>query len=234
MKTYEIVQTICVVLIALTLTRQPAAAQGTITIGTFGSKETHPFGILNGAAQYLGEYQQIYVSSAFTSPVLITQIAFANDNSAVQTANYTLSIGLGTTTTQTPDSPGTSFGGGITSVFSGSLSPTFTPLHDFDFPIIFTVPFFYDPSQGKLLLDVVVSAASSDPSSIIVFSISGTSGASDIGTLWSNSGSIVSTPDYGLVTQFTVQAVPEPSELSLAALGGGLAGVMCLRQRRRG
>jgi hypothetical protein len=138
---------------------QPAAAQGTITIGTTNEKEPYPFGTFNDVP-YLGEYQQVYASGAFTGPVLISQIAFAYFNSRSLTVNYTLSIGLGTTATQTPDSPGTSFGGGITSVFSGSLSPTFTATtHDFDFLINFTMPFFYDPSQGNLLLDVMVSAA---------------------------------------------------------------------------
>jgi hypothetical protein len=218
--------TILKISIAFTITGlccQLGMAQGTFTIGTYATKDPIPFGVIgSGTAAYIGEYQQIYSSNAFSSSVLISAMAFSQANPGSLTATYNLSIGLGNTT-KTPASPGANFETGFTTVFSGSLSPVFTPTtHDFDFLISLTTPFYYNPTQGNLLLDVMISSATGDN---VVFALDE---SGSMGRLWTSSGSIIAQPDWGLVTQFTV--IPEPSAISLILLSGLL---IFVRKRNR-
>jgi len=191
-------------------------AQGTITIGTYNAQDFIPFGVVNGGAAYVGEYQQIYDSSAFSGPVQISKIAFSETDPGSLAATYNLSIGLGNTT-RTPASPGANFATGFTTLFSGSLSAVFTPTaNDFDLVIPFSNPFYYDPTQGNLLLDVTVSSATGDN---VDFALDP---SPSMGRLMLNTSgsSIVSKPDWGLVTEFTI--TPEPSAWVLISLGSSL------------
>jgi hypothetical protein len=216
----------CISFTVTGLCGQLGMAQGTIIVGTYYDKDTIPFGVTGGGtAAYIGEYQQIYASSAFSSPILISKIAFSEVNPGSLTAAYNLSIGLGDTT-RTPPSPGTNFETGFTTVFSGSLSAVFTPAtNDFDLLINLSTPFYYNPEQGNLLLDVVVSSATGDN---VVFALDE---SGSMGRLWTRSGSIVAQPDWGLVTQFTI--VPEPSPSWLLFLGSGVLIYVRTRIRRR-
>jgi hypothetical protein len=215
MKSYMSFRDCIVLTSALLWFPQCVIAQSTITIGSYYDKEEIPFGVsANGTAFYLGEYQQIYASNAFSSQVIITQIGFSQAIPGSRTANYNLSIGLGTTA-KTPALPGTSFGTGFTAVFSGSLSPVFTATaNDFDFLINFTTPFYYNPTQGNLLLDVSVFSATGDN---VVFALDE---GSKMGALQTSGSSVVTHPDWGLVTQFTV--APEPSSITFILLSGSL------------
>ena len=47
-----------------------------------------PFGEVSGPIAYLGEYQQIYLSTAFSGPAFINQIAF--ESAALGTLSDTL------------------------------------------------------------------------------------------------------------------------------------------------
>jgi hypothetical protein len=82
--------------------------------------------------------------------------------------------------------------------------------YDFDFQIPLSTPFYYDPSQGNLLLDLTVLSASGE-SSVAGFLFNADGIGSNMGTLWSSGDSVITTPHLGFVTQFTV---PEPSVLS--------------------
>lgn len=180
----------------------------TITVGTMNTKDQYPFGLTSShTAAYLGEYQQVYASTLFSSPVVISQIAFATYFPYAGTANYTLSVGLGVTP-RTPGAPGNQFAGGWTTVFSGSTVAHLTSTHDdFDFLINFTTPYTYDPAQGNLLLDVQVFSASGGSGSYgTVFDVEWSS--SVMGRLWSSGDTVSSVPNEGLVTQFTVAATP--------------------------
>jgi hypothetical protein len=204
-----------------------AMAQGTITIGTNNAQDFIPFGVVNGGAAYVGEYQQIYDGSAFSNPVLISKIAFSEVDPGSLAATYNLSIGLGNTT-RTPASPGTDFATGFTTLFSGSLSAVFTPAaNDFDLVIPFSTAFYYNPTQGNLLLDVTVSSATGDNVDFALDQIP------SMGRLMLNTSgsSVVSKPDWGLVTQFTI---PEPPAFAYILFGGGI--LLCARvafNRRR-
>jgi hypothetical protein len=221
-------QTVTAASLLFMLSALPGHAS-TITIGTINTKDQYPFGLTGSyTAAYLGEYQQVYASSAFAGPVAINEIAFSAYFPYAGTANYSLSLGLGTTI-RTPASPGSQFASGWTTVFSGSTVANFTTTpNDFDFSINFTTPFTYDPTKGNLLLDVQVSSASGGNSNLgTYFDVQDQS--PDMGRLWSSGATVVGTPSEGLVTQFAVTAVPEPraGALCLAALAALL---LCRRQ----
>jgi hypothetical protein len=189
------------------------AAQGTIIIGTANTKDLHPFGIgLSGSNLYTGEFQQIYASTAFAETMTIYGVAFRSGAPQLATADYDLTVSLGTTA-RTSGAPGTTFISSLTPVFSGDSPQVFTGARDFDLVLNFTVPFTYNPADGNLLLDVVMVSASS--ATVAYFDAQERSPV--MGTLWSDGNSVLGTGNYGLVTEF---AIPEPSTFALLGLGG--------------
>jgi hypothetical protein len=181
---------------------------------------------------YLGEYAQIYASSAFAGEGLfrITDIAFSTtDNTMGLTRTFDFSIGL-STTSALPGNPPTDYaairGPDFTNVLSGTR--TFTESSNFSFDLVFHLmtPFTYDPSLGNLALDVVINSSEGGG----IFFQFGDS--TDTGRTYNNNGdptmAHVSDPNRGLLTQFTGDPVPEPSTLALA----GVAGAALLGWRR--
>lgn len=91
---------------------QPAFAQSsTVTAGSTSTLSTAPFGTdgPTGASvhNYVGEYQQIYDASLFTSPFTITKLSFssadANAGNVPETATYNFVIKLGNTSASVTD-----------------------------------------------------------------------------------------------------------------------------------
>lgn len=214
----------CVTLITLVMASSSAWSQGTITFGTRTAKETLPFGInALGAGFYTGQYQQIYLGSAFNAPVTITGLAFSQDVQGASVATYHLEIGLGTTTLS-PSSPGSAFDPGFTTVFSGTLTPIFTTSNgDFDF-YVSTTPYFYNPTNGNLLLNVTIFSAVGDNSAFALDSQNPT-----MGRILTSGGSTTAYANSGLVTEFTF--IPEPSSLALCLCGGWLLTACQLHRR---
>ena len=99
--------------------------------------------------------------------------------------------------------------------------------------VIATDPFFYNPNLGNLLMDIRIFSESPIflPSDLDSSRVLGDSVSRVVGAINSQSGFTVDTD--GLVTRFFVEAIPEPSVLSLfvAGIGGGLL-VRCWRRRR--
>jgi hypothetical protein len=208
--------------LALLLGGVGQARAGSIILGGTGSNNTFPLGFTTPSPGYLGEYQQIYASSAFPGPVTIESIAFSSSslpgNPPPTTRTVDMTVGL-SPTTATPSNPGTSYdankGPGFTTVFSGPL--TFHTLNQdtFDVVIPLTTPFTYDPSSGNLLLDVFVNS-SSGGNAAFQFGFN----SPDTGRLYNSGGVGAPTagPHEGLLTEFTT-AVPEPSGFTLLGLG---------------
>jgi hypothetical protein len=191
-------------------------------------------------------YMQIYASSQFAAspgPLLITEITFRPDGSQLTPFSTTfpnVQIFLSTTSQSVA---------GLSSTFAANVGPDNTlvrtgPLtvatsdqpgpgsaKQFDIAIPLTTPFLYDPGAGNLLLDIrnfnagttgFIDAAS-DPSGtttrLVFFDGSATEATGIV-------------QPFGIVTQFTTQAVPAPSTLRLLAVGTfGLLG--CGWRRRR-
>jgi hypothetical protein len=199
-----------------------------IVIGSGSSLNGFPFGGVPGPGAYSGEYQQIYLSTAFSGLESIDQVAF--ESAALGTLSDTFTLGLGTTSAS-PSDPGTSYAANkrpdFTQVFSGTVVTTLMGGTAFDLIINLNTPFLYDPSQGNLLLDVFLIAASGNgpPFKAGV--------STDVGRLFNlgGSGNPIATPDFGLLTQFDVQPIPEP--LTLTLVGIGLTASVVARKRKR-
>jgi hypothetical protein len=179
-------------------------------------------------------YQQVYGSSEFSGPFLITDIEFRPDGDFGAAFSSTLSsiqIDLSTTTAAVDGLSATfatNVGLNDTMVYSGPLSlsssdtgPAGGP-KTFDIVIVLQTPFLYDPALGNLLLDVRNFGGGSTTQ----FDAENTGGDS-ISRVWStSSSSLTGNPDtLGLITSFSGSAaVPEPGTLALVGLAAaGLA-----------
>ena len=207
-------------------------------MGIGGGGNAFPFSPGSYAAG--GEYQQIYSSQAFGGAVTLTSIAFASSlvfQPHAAAINYDVTLRLSNTTASTT-APSTNFaankGANFATVFSGHLTANVQNNDVFDliFPI---TPFLYNPSQGNLLLDVVMNSAT--PGSVTDAIFLGASSPSFpplIARVFQSFGTGPAfTDNLGLFTGFGTAEIPEPSTWLL--LGSGLAGlVVCRRYIRLG
>jgi hypothetical protein len=190
----------------------------------FGGKDT----VFSGT-----RYQQAYASTAFGSPgpILITSISFLNGNGGTfATSEYDFSLSTITA--------------GIDALsalnFDGNRGPDNTlfasPMLSGPSPITLTItglaPFLYDPAQGNLLMDIVVSPGGVTPAAFSAGYSSRQGTANGIFSRYHNFG--FATIGFGLVTRFEFtpvsQSVPEPSAFVL--LSTGFLGIACSRLRR--
>jgi hypothetical protein len=194
-----------------------------------------PFNI-TAFGQTSQRYQQVYSSSEFSGPFLITDIEFRPDAQSGAAFSSTLSsiqIDLSTTTAAV-DGLSSTFAANVgpndTVVYSGplTLSSSFTgPAagpKDFDIVIVLQTPFLYDPALGNLLLDV----RNFDGGSTTQFDAEflPDDSISRVFTFDTGVSSPTGTPDtLGLITSFSGSAaVPEPGTLALVGLAvAGLA-----------
>jgi hypothetical protein len=217
---------------ALSVSAPARAAE--IVIGGTDQSNCFPF----GACPYVGEYQQIYSATSFTGPVTITEIAFALDAvlfTAPRSLTDTFTLSL-STTSASPTTASTSYaankGADFVQVFSGTISALLQP-GSFDFIVPLTTPFTFNPAGGNLLLDVVMTSATS--SAAPLFFEFGSS--SQVGRIFNFNGNGAPTfqSNLGLLTEFTVNEVttaPEPASMLLFGTGLVGAGVRRWRQRR--
>jgi hypothetical protein len=201
-----------------------ALAHADIIVGTNNTNaNVFPFG-----DTYLGEYQQVYASTAFPSTETITGIKFASAPVfAGNTHSVTVTISL-STTSATVASMSTNYsankGADFAQVFSGPI--TYLSLGNNTFDLSFpTLPFSYNPALGNLLMDVVVSSNSGQ---MVAFDANLDTVTSRVFNL-SGNGAPSFDKGHGLVTNF-VTAVPEPSGVLLFGSAVALLG-MSMRRR---
>ncbi|HEY7388923.1 MAG TPA: PEP-CTERM sorting domain-containing protein [Bryobacteraceae bacterium] len=189
-------------------------------------------------------YQQVYSASQFpTGPVTITGIAFRPDGSVTDSSliirfdsvRFDLS-----TTSSTPGTLSTQFANNVgpddSTVFNSFVfvhAPvTGPPGGPKDFTVTFALsPFIYNPSAGNLLLDVRAFESGGGISAPFdAESNSPFTAHVDAPSIGATTGSVFAT---GLVTEFQVTPVPEPSTLVLDLLSALLIGMgVWWRQRR--
>jgi hypothetical protein len=191
-------------------------------------------------------YQQVYTSSDFsatTGPSLVTAILFRPDatfGSAFSSTLPDVEISL-STTSKTPSTLDSVFaanvGAGNTFVYNGSLSlssaftgPSMGPKL-FDIVINLSTPFLYNPSVGDLLLDVTNFGGGVTTQFDAV-----SSGDTHVNRVWAlssgaTSGSVDAT-SAGLVTEFKLTPVPEPSAFLLLGTCIALSAGAVRRLRR--
>jgi PEP-CTERM motif len=224
-------------IIPIVLASVAPAFATSITIGGSGLNNVFPFGCGPSCGPtYLGEYQQIYSSTAFSGPITINQIAFETVGSPPHSITDVFTLSLGTTFAS-PGSPGTTYVGNrrpdFTTVFSGAVTVPATGSGAFDFIVNLTTPFTYAPSNpGNLLLDVFIVSDSDGGTEFVAGS------SLSVGRLFNVSGTGAATPqgNYGLLTRFSDEVaatVPEPTSLMLLATGLAVGARRWRKQRTK-
>lgn len=217
----------CVLLISLA----PARADIIIGAGADGGNY-FPF---TGGTSSSTRYQQVYKSSFFTGPTLISSISFYNNNlpgAVFRTADYAFTLSTSNhvvntlNTSDLNDNPGADAALFASVHLAGATGSIFTIAAGAGGGAAFA----YDPSQGDLLVDIVVSNA-----------VNGT-GTGYLDAYNGNAGGIFSRAhnygagfeNFGLKTGFNTQtsAVPEPSTLALGTIGASMVGLIGWRRRR--
>lgn len=218
---------------------QAASAQsGTVTAGGTSTPAPFPFGTDgpagSGLNNYSGEFQQIYDASAFTSPVVISQISFssadASTGNVAETATYNFTITLANTTASVTDTnPNFVSMTGGTTVYSGTLTANLLANNTFDLNIPLMMPFTYMPGAQNLLLDVVINSATSTNADGTSETDLFQAGDAPVRTIFHSDGgnpnSPTNTAQAGLLTQFTTTPAPAPEPSSVLSLLVGMGGV---------
>lgn len=178
-------------------------------------------------------YQQVFDATefgSFTGPTDILSIAFRCETSSCRafSESITATIQLSTTTASV-DGLSTRFsdniGGDVTTVKDGTFdiasAGRMRDFTTFDVMISFDNPFVYDPTQGNLLVDFLVT---NSPGDIGIFLDATNSTADSVSRVWSNtSGNTLGNADSrALIAKFNsedVAPVPVPPA-ALLAFGG--------------
>ena len=182
-----------------------------------------PFSSLSGT----GRYQEVYSSSLFGGPVLITSLAFSPSDTTLYSANVdlrmtTTMVGVGSLSPNLDSN----FTVPLTTVYS---NPTFSEnvtggSETFSLVFTFTNSFFYDPAQGNLLFDLLISGQN------VALSFSRCGAGPILSRAWDTAGFGNNADGVGLRTLIGFEPVPEPG--SFVLLGSGLI-VLATTLRRK-
>jgi len=185
-------------------------------------------------------FQQVFDASQFGvaagATARIDSISFRIDGAS--TNNVILFFGGGTavlsTTQKSPDGLSATFadnrGNNTVTIFSGAFSfagdpEPGGPPYSFNETIQATTPYFYVPSQGNLLLDLIGGSGQPFlPGAMDAQSLQGDS----VSRVFANSfGAATGTADtLGLVTEFQITVVPEPRPLSMIVALAVVLGIL--------
>jgi hypothetical protein len=182
-----------------------------------------PFGSAAGDSRY----QEVYSSSLFSGPVMITSLAFSPQDSLLYSANVdlrmtTTNIGVGNLTSDLDSN----FTIPLTDVYS---NPNFSEnvtggSETFSLVFNFTTPFLYDPAQGNLLFDVEISGQNTQ------LALSRSGSGDILSRAYNTAGFGDGADGVGLRTLIGFESVPEPGTFLL--LGSGLVGLGGMLRRK--
>ena len=181
------------------------------------------------AGQYASRderFQQFYLAADFIGPLpnggYIKEIRFRTDKSSGSLAavlsgvevNLSYAPGFGSISTTFEQNRGAQY----TRVYSGDLSVPNAAPGQFDVAIVLQTPFLYDPNAGNLMMDFIKgSTFNSGPLPLLDVTLR----TSHTGILGGNrlnqTGNLAA---GGYITQFTIEAVPEPASVALILMGG--------------
>jgi hypothetical protein len=208
-------------------------ASAGVVIGTANGSGCYPFKC-NDSGTSSGEsidYQQFYSASAFSGPISITSLTFyeysdLNPGQPVLNGDYQITLGtvvggLGSQSLATLSNAQTFFSGTL----GGETGETFT---------ISGAGYNYDPSQGDLVMEVVVNNQDNAPNGFGngYFEAEQASSVVSIAVDIPNFAS--GSDNSGLVTGFNDTAAPTPEPATWALMLAGIGGVGgMLRSARR-
>ncbi len=191
--------------------------------------------------------QQVYASSFFSGPQMLTSLAFRSTPGFRNGANYA-SVNISLSTTMFGDETGTPLSADFSSnigadallVYRGAISFT-APISDgFEYIVNFDNAFRYDPSMGNLLLDVTIPVGSGvDGPGFFLASYdtanSFNDGVYSVNSVFDGAATSGIANTAGTITQFTgtalAGAVPEPATWAMMIGGFGMAGGAMRRRR---
>jgi hypothetical protein len=238
MRVQNAVAVSAVLLIALS----SVARADEVTVGVADTGDCYPF-MCNDSGTGSGlaiEYQQVYSSSEFSGPMLITSETFYDlyaqmfgGDDLLFGGNYTFSL---STTSADVNMLGTdladNLGADDTTVLTYSASPG-GEMFGTDFTFTNTTPFLYNPADGNLLLDITVE----DQDNLVNALGNSYNDADDTGMETSRAyeftgdATTAVADSTGLVTTFETTPVPEPSTFVLAFTFVSLLGAGGLLRR---
>jgi hypothetical protein len=177
--------------------------------------------------------QFLYASGQFTGPIEITQISFraSPGTGPADFAYGNMSAYLSTSPNSTT-TVSTTFANNIgpdnTLVFSGTnvvlgdAGCSGSGVCPFDLSINLSTPFYYNPANGSLLLEIVATALEDLNDGNSYFDPESFSGPGAMALVYESGSTTATTGAYfdeGNVTKFTFTAVPEPSSWTMTAIG---------------
>ena len=176
-------------------------------------------------------YQQVYSSSAFLTPMFISDLTFFYvpfSQLGVNQGPYT--IYLSTTSKSVgglSTDPAANITGSAFTFFPTGTLPTFSFVDGQPVFRISGSPYYYDPTQGNLLLDIVST-------SVLIGGATGfqVTNSPLTSRMQCYNVSTCGADASGLVTQFST--IPEPATLLLVATGGLPLALRAWRRRKRG
>lgn len=237
---------------ALLLASAPAYA-GIVAPGAAGNAQgPAPFRFFGTGGSRV---QQIYDASFFGGLQTITAFSFRAFPGAAPSAFFgnvlnisDVNIRLSTTgaggegATQASSTFASNIGADVQTVYSGALAlstaATGVGPQPFDYTVTFDTPFAYDPSQGNLLLDVLVptnATVSGTGFGFLTFDTVNTLNDGIFSVVEINNGAATTgfLSTAGAITLFSSAAVapiPEPASWALMIAGFGLAGAAMRRR----
>ena len=201
------------------------------TISGSNSETALPFGLYGEGLDSM-RYQQVYSADSFTffvsQPVLIHTIQFIGDlGNGSDQPNFQVNLSV---TQNGPDNLSSVFSENIginEAVVYGPSSVRwpngFPPESTWTFIIPLDTPYYYDPSQGNLLMDIrnLEPEEFFQPEDLIEPLPASDVVGDSVSRVYANSvDSLVGNVDsLGIDTLFQVEQVPEPSTISLGILG---------------
>lgn len=197
----------------------PNLAHADVIVGNppASSGDCIPFGCNFFDDDVTFDYQQVYASTNFSTPITITDLEFFDTvelppaGTEPQAGSYVLSL---STTQAAVDGLSTDLSNNLgpdnTIVYSGGV-PT---LSDGVLTFVLSTPFTYDPSKGNLLLDVQIDYG--DTEGLIYFDTNGVGGLASRAFFPAEDGGYAD--DLAIVTGFST-TVPEPSTWVMMLIG---------------
>lgn len=213
-----------VILVFFAVLALAPASQAALIVGSNDGGNCYPFSC--GPGDGLTVYQEVYDANAFPGTLAFNQISFFQwQAGSIDTATYTISFSTTTKPVMGLDGSDYTANQGADEKLFGVFNLSGT------MPAVLTFTgstFNYNPSNGNLLMTVLISGASPLGGYNSFFQADYNGQATS--RMWWPDGEISTNDTGALVTEFGTSGVPEPA--TYAMIGLGLAGLALFKRRK--